>query len=317
MASHLPGEHDGGMTEGMSEPAKVPMEKRAPADELLWAKQSVLATVAGAAGTTPASIKARAPIRPLPADTAARITARVQAGLEPLGSSFPRSATFHRVVLPSALLAVLDALAFVVALAAGQAVLAVVAAVLFVVLACVALAGQRYVRGDPLRLTARDRLGVVNAGRWSSDQRWAGPIASTRECALVVAAARAGQRIVGSTSWTSGQLANSGVQLALAAELDQLDAEAFAIASRRYRDFPGGLPGTPVASSELDRAWDKLVTRVAALTGYADTLDGLDRYQDAALRQGGPVDDATLLGPGQRDVEALAFFLSASIYDLD
>lgn len=313
MASHLPGEHDG----HVSDPPKVPMDKPSPADGLLRAKQAVLATIAGATGLTPPSIKARTPIKPLPPGTGGRIAARVQAGLDPLGTNYPRSATSRRVVLPSAGLAVLDVVAFGIALAAGETVLAVVAAVLFVVLAGVALAGRRYVGGDPLRLTARDRLAFVNAGRWSSVQQWTGPIAFTRECALMVAAARAGQRVVASSSWSSGRLADSGVQLALAAELDQVDAGAFAIASRRYPDYPGGLPGTPVTSAELDGAWDKLLTRVAALTAYADTLDGVAGHQAAAPRQGGQVDDVTLDGAGQGDVAALAFFLSASIYDVD
>lgn len=285
-----------------------------PEQDLRRAKEWVRATIAGAVGTTPPTVKSRVPIKPLPADIAAKVQARAQAGLDPVGSDSPSSGTMRRVVVPSAVLALLDAVLLVIALVAGNGVLAVVAAVLLIVFAAVAVLGRRATSGDSLRLTAADRLAIAGAGRWTSSQAWSGPVASTQECALVVAAARAAQRVVSSPQWASGELVRNGVTVAIGPELDQVDAYAFELASHRYREFPGGLPGTPISTPELDDAWERTLTRVAALTAYADTLDGLADRRTAAVNQPGQTIDATL---ELSDRDALLFLLSASIYDVN
>lgn len=273
-----------------------------PARELLRAKQSVRAALADAGGMTPPSVRSRTPIKALPPDLAAAVQARAQRGLDPLGTDSPGGSVISRVVLPSAVLAVLDAILLILALTSGSTALAVVAGVLLVLFTAVALAGRRAAAADQSRLTARDRIAVADAGRWSSGQQWSGALASTPECALVVAAARAAARIVASPAWTSGALARDGVTLAVGAELDQLDATAFALASwRRGQDT--------ATAHELDDAWEMTLTRVAALTAYADTLDAPLTAPVPAGQQHGPA-----LGPAQRD--ALAFFLSPVIYDV-
>ena len=290
----------------------ISMDK--PAQDLRRAKATVQATIAGAIGTTPPAVTSSTPIRGLPQDIVAKAQRRAQAGYNPVGTDSPSAVTMRKVVWPSAALAVLDAVLLVVALVSGSTVLAVVAVVLLVVFAGAAIVGRRTAARDDLRLTALERVAIARAGRWTSSQKWVGPIASTPECALIVAAAQAAQRIVSSAPWQSGELARSGVPLAVGPELDQVDANAFELASHRYPTFPGGLPGAPLHTPELDDAWEKTLTRVAALTAYADTLDGRLAAEDAALTQPGQVTDAQLRAD---DVDLLAFYLSPAIYDVN
>ncbi|MGI8679001.1 MAG: hypothetical protein ACR2LX_10010 [Jatrophihabitans sp.] len=303
------------------------------AQDLRRAKESVRATIADAIGTTPPQVRSRTPIKPLPSDVAAKTVARTRAGLHPLpndpsgtnpsganprgsepydyepfdykpfdsdahGTNAQSSATIRKTVLPSAVLALLDAVLLIVALASGSTVLAVVAAALFAVFAGAALAARRSGAGNGLRLSGRDRRAIVEACRWTSSQQWTGPVASTQERALVVAAARAAQRIVRSRPWRSGELNRHGVPLAVAAELDQVDTFAFELATRH------GQNSSDVLSAELADAWDKALTRVAALTAYADTLAGFAAHETAVP------------GRPEPDYSVLAFFLSAAIYDV-
>lgn len=65
------------------------------------------------------------------------------------GPQTPVPDVWKRVVIPCALFAVADLIAFVVALAKGHVVLAVFAAVLFVPFATLAVLGARYARRPP------------------------------------------------------------------------------------------------------------------------------------------------------------------------
>lgn len=276
----------------MSEPAKARIDGAAPEQRLARARSELRTALASPAGTPPQAIKARTPIKALPQDLTTKAQARVAAGFDPLGTRYPRGIVFTRVVVPSTVLALVDLVLLVAAIVADSSVLATVSAVLFAVFGGIALASRHFVASDPLRLSARDRLAVVEAGRWRTSQDWSGPLVTGPESALAGAAARAGSRIVASPAWTSGQLASTGVVLALGAELDQVDAAAFTIATAR-----AGSSGT-LTAAEADDAWPRMVTRVAALTAYADTVAELG---DAPL--------------DQPDVETLAFFLSGAIYE--
>ncbi|HEU5265947.1 MAG TPA: hypothetical protein VFU35_04570 [Jatrophihabitans sp.] len=65
------------------------------------------------------------------------------------GPTTPAPDVWKRVVIPCAVFAVVDLVAFVVALAKGHVVLAVFAAVLFVPFATLAVLGARYARRQP------------------------------------------------------------------------------------------------------------------------------------------------------------------------
>jgi hypothetical protein len=304
----------------MSEPP-VSMSKGDPEADLTRARASVLALIAGSGGSpTAPSLEAEAPLRQLPADTAETIAARSAAGLTPIGRDHPRSGTWRRVVGPSAGLAVLDAVAVVVAAAKGSTILAIAAGVIFVVFAGMAISGARFATSDPLRLGTADRRAVDAARRWKSRQDWSGPLAFCSERGLVIAALEAARRIARSAAWTSGQLDAHRARLDLATELDQIDAQSHAVAASRYGgpgatiNSSGGLPAAGAPTPSTEAAWDAVVTRVAALTCYADGLDGLPARRAAALDRG-----VAFAGPNGADitlddVAVLDFFLGAALF---
>jgi hypothetical protein len=158
-------------------------------------------------------------------------------------------------------------------------------------------------RRDPRRLTAADRRAIAAARRWESHQPWTGPLASCAERGLVLAAARAAERIAGSPAWRSGRIDDARVRLDLGAELDQIDDQAFRIAQARQAAGEvavGAVPsgGPPAVAA----AWETTLTRVAALTAYANRISGLEqrrRADQAAL--GDPVGESDLLAGAARD----------------
>jgi hypothetical protein len=242
----------------------VEMHKRDPSDDLARARAAVLEQLPDVpASLRPPAIAAGVPLRVLPPALEARLAARAAAGLSALGTEHPRGSVWQRVVLPSGLFAVVDALGAGVAALDGHPVLALVAGVLFVPFAGLAVGGWRFGARDPLRLSTDDRRTVNNASHWESPQVWAGPLSDGRERALVVVATRAAMRIAHNPSWRGGHLDDHRLRLDLAGELDQVDAQAFRIATARAAGS---------RSRSLDSAWDAVLTRVAALAGYADRL---------------------------------------------
>jgi hypothetical protein len=162
---------------------------------------------------------------------------------------------------------------------------------------------------DANRLTAGDRLAIAGASRWRSKQRWT---ASGRERGLVIAATRAAARITASPAWRSGRLDEQRVRLDLAAELDQIDEQAHRIAAARTATGP------VTADPAVDRAWEAAVDRVAALTAYANELDGYaQRRREEQARLGDPLRDTDLLAGSAQDelaleqLYALTLFLTA------
>ncbi|MBE7189756.1 hypothetical protein [Jatrophihabitans endophyticus] len=229
--------------------------------------------------STPAptlSLDAEAPLVTLPPDTVALIVARVQAGLSPLGPDHPRTMITRRIVVPSTALAVLDVVGLVAAAAGGHTVLAVVAAVLFVVLAYLAFAGVRFVRADPLRVAAPQRTAVDAAKTWRSGQGWTDAQRDDPWARLVGVACSDTARIAASKAWAWPSIAGQRSETELAALLDDVDAYAHAqVGSAATADSP-------------------LVLRVAALRCYADALDDL-------VRRGAGGEDVRDALPGAED----------------
>jgi hypothetical protein len=302
----------------VSDPTHVPA---GAAEDLARGRRSVLAILAGTGGSPQLpTLQAASPLRALPPATEAKLSNRLEAGLSPHGTDHPRRSVVQRVAIPSAVLALLDAVGIGVAAAGGHVVLAILAGVLFVPFAVMAVAAARFAAQDPLRLSGRDRRAIAQAGSWQSQQPWTGPLAYSSERALVVAALAAAERITRSPAWRSTRLDEHRVRLDLAAELDQIDAQAYRIAGIRSQGSVGGLPVT-VASPVADQAWDTAVTRVAALTCYADSLDGLAKRQaEAMARDSYPLRDSALMAGSAQDefavtdLAALTYFFGAAMF---
>jgi hypothetical protein len=289
-----------------------------PAPDLEQARANVLAIVAGSAmSMRPPTVQAAAPLRALDPALEGKLAARAAAGLTPTGPDHPRGRVWQRVVLPAGSFAAVDAVGAGALAADGHVLLASIAGVLFVPLAVLAAAAGRFAARDPLRLRTDERRAITDASRWESHQVWTGPLASSAERGLVIAAAQAAGRIAGSDVWRSGRIDDQRLQLDLASELDQIDDQAHRIASARHEHSPGSPPAldnTPVLRS----AWEATVTRVAALTAYADELDGASaRRAEADALRGDPVRDSNLMAGSARDemaaeqLIALTAFLSA------
>jgi hypothetical protein len=301
------------------------MQKKTPAEELQFARETVLAHMYGAPGSIqPPSLHAAAPLRALSPALEAKLANRAAAGYAPYGVEHPRGHVWQRVVLPAGSLAALDAVGVGVAAGGGHPILAIGAGVLFVPLAGLAGAAARWATRDPLRLTTLERREITKASRWESRQLWTGPLAFCNERGLVVAATRAAERIARSPAWRSGRLDEHRVRLDVANELDQIDEQAFRIASARYEGSSGGLPVAKPPDPVVDQTWEAALTRVAALTCYAESLDGLARQQaEDRARLGNPVRDADLMAGltmdeiAVEDMTALTYFLGAAIWTGD
>ncbi len=282
--------------------------------DLTTARAVVMATVAGSPMARTPSVTAAAPLRALPAALEAKLATRAVSADGGSGQGRVR----QRVVVPSAGLAVIDAVGIAVGLASGHYALAAVAAVLFVPLAALAAFGARFAARDPLRLTTAERRAIRAACRWQSRQEWTGPLSSCAERGLVIAAARATERIARSSTWRTGRLDEQRLRLDLGNELDQIDDQAYRIAAARHEHGTAAPGSAPV----VDAAWEATLNRVAALTAYADRLDGYDTQRVEALtRQGDPVRDSNLMAGSVRDelaideLVALTYYLSANLDD--
>jgi hypothetical protein len=281
--------------------------------DLSAARAEVLAFVAGSPmAQNPPRANAVAPLRRLPPELEAKLAGR--AGVD----ASPRDRIGSRIVLPSAVLAVLDAIGIVIGIATDRYALAIVAAVLFVPLTTAAVLGARFAKRDPLRLTAADRRAIADASRWESKQAWTGPVAFCQERGLIIAAVRMAERIARSPAWRSGRIDEQRVRLDLGAELDQIDDQAHRVAMARHQQ-DGRALGDPTA---VDAAWEAALNRVAALTEYANQISGHDARPTELIAQGDPVRDSTLLAGSARDeialdqLVALTYYLNANRGDL-
>ena len=290
--------HDGRMS---GAPANPP--------DLTRPRATVLAAIAGSAMSQSPQVRADFPLRPVSPEIEAKLEARAQRDRLPAPAGGRPPTDLAKIVVPCALLAVLDAVAVVIALATGHNVLAVVAGILFVPLAALAVIGAGLMRRDPLQLTPADRRAMNAASRWDAKQAWTGPLATSSERGLVIAAARVAERIARSPGWRSDALSEHRLRLDLAAELDQIDDQAHRIAVARQQPAGGADP-------VVEQAWESTVDRVAALTAYADNLDGLAAAQTAAINRlgGDPVRDSDLLAGSARDEFALEQLYALALY---
>jgi hypothetical protein len=259
----------------------------------------------------PPQVRADYPLRPVTPEIEAKLDSRARNERLPAPGGRPPT-DLGKIVVPCALLAVVDVIALVIAIATGHYVFAVVAGILFVPLAALAVIGAGMMRRDPAQLAPTDRRALAAASRWDSKQAWTGPLAACPERGLVIAAARVAERIARSPGWRSGALGDHRLRLDLIAELDQVDDQAHRIADAR-RQQPGARATTdPV----VEQAWEATVDRVAALSAYADNLDGLAAAQAEAINRlgGDPVRDTDLLAGSARDEFALAQLYALSMY---
>lgn len=277
--------------------------------DLTAARASVLAAVAGSALAQPPRVRAGYPLRPVAPEIEVKLAARARDERLPMPGGRGQQADLGKVVVPCALLALVDVIVLIIAIASGHYVFAVLAGVLFVPLAALAAMGAGMMRRDPLQLTVAERRAMAIASRWDSKQAWTGALATTDERGLVIAAARVAERIARSPGWRLDALGEHRLRLDLIAELDQIDDQAHRIALARQQQ--AGAPD-PL----LEQSWQALVDRVAALTAYADSLDGLAAAQAATVDQlgGDPVRDSDLLAGSTRDQLALEQLYALSLF---
>lgn len=289
------------------------MSGASPAElDLKAARAKVLATIAGSPmSREPPNARAVAPLRPLSPELEAKLAARDDPGRLPSGVATERARSLRRVVVPCAVLAVIDATGVVIGLVSGHYLLAVVAGLLFVPLAALAVIGGGLLRHDQGRLTPAEGRAVAAASRWDTNQQWTGPLAYCTERGVVIAAAREAERIARNPRWRAGTFGEPRIRLNLAAELDQIDNQAHRIAVARHGQGAGPATDTAVVES----AWDATVNRVAALVAYADNLDGLTARSAAAIPGGGdPVRNADLLTGSVRDEFAVEQLVALTLY---
>jgi hypothetical protein len=255
--------------------------------ELATARTWVLAQVEklgqyGGPGLRPASLNSSQRLAEPPPEIAEKIQARQHAGLSADGLDYPRrSAAARGGVLAglTSLLGLILVLVDGVSLALGGGVIALImmiaglAALAFGVGSGIWI--SLYANRDPLRLTHDERHALHETKRWQSRQNWIGPLSGSIERRLVIVARDLVERIVASPAWASGQLAAHRTRLNLGAELDQIDEQAFGLATLRGQLAAGvPIPGDQRAVA-AEQGWQRLVDRVAGLAVYAQRLDGM------------------------------------------
>jgi hypothetical protein len=196
---------------------------------------------------------------------------------------------FERVALPAGVLAGVSLVVFAVVAVAMAAGWSGAVAVALLVASGVVAAGLATVAVQAGR-SARREVAAVPAVVWQSAQPWLGPLAATPERRLVGVACRAVGRITGAPAWDTPALDDHRLTLDLAAELDQIDAQAYAVAVARYSGAGSGAGAqlSPAVSDPVTaQQWDALLDHVAAL----------DHYARAVESAGGPGGEGVSSGP--------------------
>ncbi|HEX4224084.1 MAG TPA: hypothetical protein VHZ97_17080 [Pseudonocardiaceae bacterium] len=236
----------------------------------------------GGPGLRPTSLNSQQRLGEPPAEVANKLDARQRAGFSPEGLDYPRRSPAVRGGVLAGLVALLGVVLLVVG-GIGLATGGGVAVLIMTVVGLVALVGgvgsaipvSLYANRDPLRLTHTDRHALHETKRWQSRQNWIGPLSGSVERRLVIVARDVVERIVCSPAWVSGHLAEHRTRLNLGAELDQIDEQAFGLATLRAQLAAGPqVPGDQRAVA-AEQGWSRLVERVAGLVVYAQRLDGV------------------------------------------
>lgn len=216
------------------------------------------------------SVHTERPMRRPPAALAAKQAARSRAGLPHEGGD-PDAALWSALVLPTGLLAVTDlGIGGVAELATGGALSPVLTAVWlgsFATLGGVCANAARRLGRNGLRLTAAERRTLEASRHWESRQPWRPPLTGGPERRLVSMACDLVRRVTAGPVWAADYLDDQRLRLDLTAELDQIDAQAYRLATAR----PAGDAAEPAGP-----AWHALIDRVVALERYADELAALD-----------------------------------------
>jgi hypothetical protein len=244
----------------------------------------------------PLTLNTGQPLYPPSAALAAKLEARIAAGFEPEGGTYPTSGTWMRVVVPALAVATVDVpvvitTGILAALHIQYTLWLFIASVLVLVgaVAVAAISSIPPLR-DPLRLTTNERRELNQARSWQSRQSWMGPRASTPEYRLTLVAHDTVHRLAESPAWGSRFLDEHRVRLNLAQELDGIDYQAAQLASLREvrgRQEPG--------HAQAESAWSALLDRVARLRHYADGVRALDVYAaQLGASTGGPQLEAHL-----------------------
>lgn len=181
---------------------------------------------------------------------------------------------FERVAIPAGVLSGLSLVLFAIV---GVAMLigwsGTVPLVLFIVFGVAfVLLGLAAVRAGAL---ARKSTTAIPAVVWQSSQPWLGPLATSPERRLVGVACSAVARITGARAWDSPALDNHRLTLNLTAELDQVDAQAYALAAARYSAAGPGTSGADAVDPARQGRWMSLVDHVTALDDYANSVVAL------------------------------------------
>jgi hypothetical protein len=167
---------------------------------------------------------------------------------------------------------------------------------------------------------ARRETRSTPAVLWQSSQAWLGPLAAGPERRLVTIACDAVSGITGSAAWGSAALDDHRLTLDLTAELDQIDAQAYALAFARYTgtgsvtdSWPGAVgagppsparapgspdqpPGSPDRPPGSPDQWMSLIDHVAALEGYAAAVAAAGSSANIGPSLGPALDRAPGLG---------------------
>jgi hypothetical protein len=257
--------------------------------ELGTARTWVLAQVEklgqyGGPSLRPSSVNSSRRLSEPPPEIAGKIDARQRAGFSAEGLDYPRRPAVARGGVLAGLVSLLGLILVLVdgiSLALGGGIVALIMTI-------VGLAGLAfgvgsgiwisvYANRDPLRLTHDERHALHETKRWQSRQNWIGPLSGSIERRLVIVARDLVERIVASPAWASGHLAAHRTRLNLGAELDQIDEQAFGLATLRAQLAVGvRIPGDQRAVA-AEQGWQRLVDRVAGLAVYAQRLDGVQQ----------------------------------------
>ena len=233
---------------------------------------------------SPSVVAAAALRSPGPA-VSARQQARRDAGLDEDGLGYPRSQLWILAVLPAAVITVLCLVLLVVTQAAVWGLAGAAAAAIGGVSA-------GYLRRDPLRISSAERRELVADRSWHSVQPWTGGLADTPERRLVAQAQDAVKSLVAAPAWSGRAFEEHRLRLDLQAELDEVDRQAYQLASTSPgggaprpprpvgapappKPEPLGPQNAPGAPSAHDSARQALRRRVDALSAYADAVAAL------------------------------------------
>jgi hypothetical protein len=218
-------------------------------------------------------------LRPPEPDLARILNARVQRGYTPEGFDSPRGKLWVAGVLPSSAGTVIAAITALV----SSGVTETVATALTVAFAVTAASLVGFIRGDRLRLRTAQRRRLNENRTWHSHQPWHHVPTDGVARLLISRAQQAVGQIVTSPAWATAEFDDHRARLDLAAELDEIDAQAFNLAR---------LTPPPVELTTLTARVDALCAYAAAVsTQPGDATTAPDPQSRSAAVVGGVRDE--------------------------